>query len=468
MATATLTDKELAEFRAAVETFKGKVKDYDGCLSAVEAIKAQLGDVNFKEMLETIEKQQVAFDRAVKYVQNGGLGLGVRAMIPGLEDGIGDFSILRAMGACTRAAGNKEKFKALAPHEYEVMEHARKYVQTKTSQTNIDDRGGFFVPDQVIAEVIVAVFAKSAFLTLPGGEGQTRVRVIDGLVGDPVIIPRFDRGMEAFWIAERDTYTESEVTVGQITLRRKKLTVLATITEEMLRWGAFGFEQLFRDDMSTAIATEVDRAIMFGSGTGNEPRGILAHDDIQYFSHDTEELTTAAGPATTAGGEPNFDVLQDMMGAMEDENFEADASFAYIAHPRFWRKLKQLKIDNFSGQAANQPILVGIPMLSDAKLRELVGFDIGRSTQIPTTDLAGAQKGWTTAGAGADAAHSTVFAGNWNQFLFARWSGIDVLDDGGLTRFRNDETLIKMRMWADQAIRQPEAIVVSPDVRVRV
>ncbi len=463
-----LTEQELADFRKALELLKGRVKDIDGSLEAIKAIKEQLGDVSFKDILEAIEKQNVAFEKAVAYVKRGGMGLGVRSMIPGLDDGDADFSILRAVGACTRAQGSHEKFKALAPHEYEVMEHARKFVQTKTSQTNIDERGGFFVPDQVIAEVIVAVFAKSAFLTLPGGEGQTRVRVIDGLVGDPVIIPRFDRGMEAFWTAERGDYTESEITVGQITLRRKKLTVLATITEEMLRWGAFGFEQLFRDDMSTAIATEVDRAIMFGSGIGNEPRGILAHDDIQYFSHDTEELTTAAGPATTAGGEPNFDVLQDMMGALEDANFEPDASFAYIAHPRYWRKLKQLKIDNFSGQAANQPILVGIPMLSDAKLRELVGFDIGRSTQIPTTDAAGAQKSWTTAGAGADAAHSTVFAGNWNQFLFDRWSGIDVLYDGGLTRFRNDETLIKMRMWADQAIRQPEAIVVSPDVRVRV
>lgn len=463
-----LTDKQIADFEKALELFKGKVKDIDGCVEAIKSFKQQLGDVSIKDMLEIFEKQNIAFDKAVAYVKRGGMGIGVRAMIPGLEDGDADFSIIRAFGACTRAQGSEDKFKQLAPHEYEIMKHAREFVQSKTSQTNIDERGGFFVPDQVIAEIIVAVFAKSAFLTLPGGEGQTRVRVLDGLVGDPVTIPEFARGMQAFWIAERDEYQESTVTVGELTLRRKKLTVLAVITEEMLRWGAFGFEQLFRDDMATAIATEVDRTIMFGSGIGNEPRGLFARDDVQYFSHETGESVAASGPVTAAGGDPNFDALQNMMGLIEDENFEPNASFAYISSPRFWRRLKQLKIDNFSGQAANQPFIVGIPMLSDARLRELVGFDIGRSTQIPTTNKAGASKGWTSGGAGDDLKHGDVFAGNWDEFLFARWSGIDVLDDGGVGNFRRDETQIKMRMWADQAIRQPKAIVLSPDARVRV
>lgn len=421
----------------------------------------QANALDAKKVTEELERIKAAQEQVIRSIRNNRNGV----FIPGLEDEnvAKQFSLMRVLSAVKTGDWSRAGF------EREIMDQAK----TKAQQVSNDTLGGYFVPDQVIADVIGALYAQSVFINLVGGAtggAQTRVRVIDGLVGN-VKIPKFDGGCIAYWIGENDAYVESQANTGLVTMNQRKLGVLVALTAEMMRSGAYGFENLLRQDMTTALALEADRAIAYGNGGDHTPRGITRMSGIKvYENHATAPVvhaTLAAGKAVAdwAGAVLNFDGLDNMQLALEEDKVTLDASFATISCPRFFKQLKQLKVENYSSQTTGQPYLIGMPMLPDARLREIIG-DFGRTTQIPSTALPGAGIGGTTTSAVAK--HSDVFMGNFSNVLVGRWSGIEIADDGGKgSGFTSDRTYVKVRMYMDVAARQERALIVCPNAQVR-
>jgi hypothetical protein len=104
-------------------------------------------------------------------------------------------------------------------------------------------------------------------------------------------------------------------------------------------------------------------------------------------------------------------------------------------------------------------------MMKDSALRALIG-DYGKTTKIPTTNLPGASIGGTTDS--TTEKYGDVFSGNWSEFLFGRWGGIEIEDDKGIgTGFTTDETYVKMRMYAGTANRRESAFTLCPDAKMR-
>ncbi len=382
--------------------------------------------------------------------------------VPGLGDNTKEkFSLQRAFVAVAT------KDWSGAQYEERVMKEAREAVKKGPgSIVGVDTQGGFFVPDQVIPDVIQAIYAQSQLLSVDG-TGTTRVSVLDGLSGIPVTIPKFLGGMVAYWIGEQDRYVESAVKVGNVSMRPRKLGVLTRITDEMKRFSSWGFESLMRYDMVRSAAALIDYTILYGTGSDNMPRGIaaLALSDAQAQRYSCETHSDSFN-ATLAGGECGYDDLMNMQGLVEDINIPISPSWAFISHPKFFRRRRQDKIQYFSGQTSNFGYLVDGPMMTPERLKGLIG-DYGWLAAMPTRNYAGQSVG-KTATTPSDLTYGDVFGANWNDVIFGRWGGIEILEDNGLGKgFATDETYVKMRTYADVGYRREQSIVHCPDAKMR-
>jgi hypothetical protein len=250
--------------------------------------------------------------------------------------------------------------------------------------------------------------------------------------------------------------------------------VFAKMTREMQQLASFGFEALFQRDFVRAAAKKIDWAIPYAKGGDNQPRGILLTNGIRIWSQQSKKsgilgVDALAGgqfQADWTGAELTFDGLDNMNNELAKDDVTLDGSDATISHTNYFTRLRQLKVDHYSGQAGvNAQYLLGMPMLTDEKLAAVIG-KFGRSTQFPIANKPGASIGAPSA-TGATK-YGDVIKGNMSTVVFARWGGIEIEDDMGRgTGFQNDTTLMKLRILLDVAVRQPREIIVCPDAQMQ-
>tara|TARA_Y100001938_G_scaffold150529_1_gene241890 strand:+ start:207 stop:1658 length:1452 start_codon:yes stop_codon:yes gene_type:complete len=455
--------KSNAELAETVESMGSTIK-----ASGIDNVNVNNVVEEFNELRNNVEAMKEAQKQSPGYID-------------GLDESEGQFSLIKAMTAIR--TNNWEK----AGFERSVFEAAR----TKAQATNVDSAGGYFVPDQVIPDVISAIYANSVVVN-QGGDGETRASVLDGLSGGTVKIPKFQGGTVAYWIGEEDTYAESQTKVGDVTMTPKKLGVLVRLTDEMRRLGGYGFESLLRNDMVRAAAKKIDYACLYGTGMGSSPRGIMgavtqqAHVDFAsdgdinamesplVFKATADDggplgLWTGAEVDNAADTEIDFDALMEMVGLLEDNDIMPDASAALISSPRFMRRLKKQRA-GAGGDDGAGPYLGGAPFLSDEALRSIIG-DFGVSSQVRSNQTAGASldqvldpAGTPTASADTDC--GDVFYGNWGEMVFGRWGGIEIEDDAGRgSGFTSDHLYLKMRLYCDVGLRHPQSFVVCTEAK---
>lgn len=452
-------EKKLATLADRLEGLVGEDGEFTSTKQLVDSLVSGLEEVkkngiNAKSVMEQLDELKAGQDRLVKQIRTSRKGF----YVSGQEDV--EFSILKAM------VGVKTGDWSQAGQEKELMDQ---WAEQKAQIAGEGAAGRYFIADQTIADVIGAIYKRSQFINL-SGDGTTRVSLLEGLTAGRVKVPKFDGGLIAYWIGEEDEYAESQAAVGDITMDPKKLGILVRITDEMRKYQDYGFENLLRQDMERKAAEKMDWTIAYGSGGDNMPRGIAATSGIKVYRAETGDVyTTQAGVNGVAdwdGGELSFDGLDNMMLALEEDDITMDDSFALISSPRYFKRLKQLKITNFSGQTSDQPYLLGMPMLSEAKLREALGVDFASTTQIGSNLLPGYSVGGATDS--TNQKYTDVFGGNMSQVVVGRWFGLEIEDDGGRGKgFTSDHTYMKLRMYADVAIRQNREIILCPDALAR-
>lgn len=469
--TQTLTkeqqEAELAKMMAGVKELTESVPELLSRIKTVEKHVDRYKDVDPTNVLSQMEQLNAGFQQIKRSIASHATRHPIMGL-PGLEDDAEKFSVLRAVLG-VKKGGTQEAFESVnAGFEWEAMSQIRERVKASGAAVGIDSQGGFFVPDQVIPDVVAAIYTRSVFIDL-AGDGRTRVSVIDGLVGNKVTIPKFESGVVAYWVGEEDDYAESKAGTGVITMNQHKLGILTKITNEMRRFQSYGFENLLRQDMIRAMAKKLDWTVAYGPGTDNAPRGITRLEGVQVYRAETGDvydgLDAARQVSDWDGGELNFDGLDNMMGVLEDNDIDVDASYSTISAPRYFRRLRQLKIENYTGQTSGQPYLLGAPMIRDETMRGLIG-DFDKTTQIPTNQKPGASIAGTTDS--TNEKYGDVFAGNFSEIVLGRWSGIEIEDDEGRGKdFARDIINVKMRQYADVGHRQDKSVVVCPDAQMR-
>lgn len=236
-------------------------------------------------------------------------------------------------------------------------------VERRALAAGTDSAGGFTVPTILSAQLIDKLRAQSVVVqagarTVPL-EGKTNVAK---LLTDPV----------PAWRAENAAVNEADATFGQVTFDPQSLAVMCKVSFELMD-DSVNIAEALPNIMAAALAQELDRVALLGSGTAPEPRGVANLDSVS-----TEAL---------GGTLSNYGPFLRGRTALLTANVGEPS--AIIAHPRDEGTVSAF-VDS-TGQPLNVPVRIGsVPMLT--------------TTQIPIDG-----------GAGSD--ESTIFVGDFTRLL---------------------------------------------------
>lgn len=111
--------------------------------------------------------------------------------------------------------------------------------------------------------------------------GVTR---LSGLQGN-VTIPKMTAGNTAYWLADETTQiTESQPTIGQLSLAPKNVAALTELSHQLLQQSSPDAEQLVLTSIARDIGLAVDVGILRGSGASGQPTGIVNTAGIGAFT----------------------------------------------------------------------------------------------------------------------------------------------------------------------------------------
>lgn len=223
---------------------------------------------------------------------------------------------------------------------------------------------------------------------------QLGATVLSGLNGN-VAIPKQTGAATVYWVAESGAPTESQQTIGQVTLTPKTVGAFTDFSRRLLLQSSIDVEQMVRNDLAAVLALGIDLAAINGSGASNEPTGIL----------NTAGIGSVAGG--TNGATVTFDNIIDLETAVSIANADV-GNLSYLTNAKQRGVMKKA------------PIVAGYPdKIWDRGEYPLNGYNCAVSNQVPSNLTKGS----------SGAVCSAILFGNWSDLLIGMWGGLDLMVD---------------------------------------
>jgi len=283
--------------------------------------------------------------------------------------------------------------------------------------THLDSAAGYLVPEIYLPDEFIE------YLRAKPKVARLGIRRLTGLQGAPVALPKQTGGATAYWVGENSSITDSDQTVGRITLSPRKLAGMTKVANELVRLASPGAEAFVRQDLADTLALELDRVVLRGEGSQHRPRGVLYASGITTFS---------VSGFTSGTSVLNFDKAYDMLYQLEVGNANDD-SLGFIMHPRQWNQARK------NADSAAQP-----------KMTRGAGAAIERTMDGMPVEV-------TT-----NLAVGSCILGNWSDCILAEWAGIAFAASGQAgDSFQYDQTWIRATMLVDVGVRHGGSFCVS-------
>jgi HK97 family phage major capsid protein len=338
--------------------------------------------------------------------------------LPGVNEQKEKFSYLKAIGGISTGDWSNAGF------EKEVFDNMKQKAQSIGSDT----AGGYIIPTEQIMGVIDLLREKIVVASMGAS-------IMDNLYGNPIEIPKQTGGTTVYWVGEGTSITESELTLGQITLSPKKVAAMVKMSNQFIRMAQPSGEALVRRDIASGIALEIDRVCLRGSGSASQPKGIANTDSINTYA--------------LSGAVPTFDTLINMEYEVELDK-ALNGKLGFIFHPAIKRTLIKSKVAQYSGDTAGAYI---IAPTSDAELANWVGYPFKTTTQVPIN---------LTTGGGTNL--TEIYFGNWEELIIGQWAGMQLMASKETSdAFQKDQTWVRIIQEVDVAVRHPESFCLCND-----
>ncbi|HBP5224327.1 phage major capsid protein [Pseudomonas aeruginosa] len=242
------------------------------------------------------------------------------------------------------------------------------------------------------------------------------VRVLSGLRGN-ISIPKYGSGLETGWLAESGAVPDGEMSFGNVSLSPKHVGGKTELSRQLIQQSSPDIEALVRQDLAFLIARQIDRAIIAGSGTDNEPRGIINTVGIQ-----TGDLSTLDYAAVMA-----------LVQKFEDTELTSAAWLTTSdAKTKFATTLKAAGLPGYlleNGQVGGYPLHVTRQFAADSN------------------------------------GDSPVLLGDFSQVLLGVWSELDILvNPFAEPAYSRGGVQVRAMATCDVALRYPEAFVLAEGV----
>jgi HK97 family phage major capsid protein/HK97 family phage prohead protease len=261
--------------------------------------------------------------------------------------------------------------------------------------------GGNLVATDLLASSFIELLRNKLALA------QVGATVLNGLQGN-IAIPKQTGAATAYWVGEGNAPTESDPTIGQVTMSPKTVGAYVDYSRRLLLQSSVDVEQMVRNDLARVIALEIDRAGLYGSGTSNQPKGL-----INTVGINTKSLTNYG----------TFAELIDMETEVAKDNADA-GSLYYLMNAAARGALK-------STAKSTSAVAAGFVFENN----EVNGYPVVVSNQLAFDDI--------------------VF-GAFDQMIMGMWSGLDLTLDPYAGATSGTVRIIALQD-VDFAVKQPGA-----------
>jgi HK97 family phage major capsid protein/HK97 family phage prohead protease len=277
--------------------------------------------------------------------------------------------------------------------------------------------GGFLTPEPLSAQVIDRI-RNQAQVMMAGAQTVP-------MESDTLSIPRLATGIQPAWKVENAAVVESDPAFERVSFKANTLAVLVRMSFELFEDMPPSSADLITNEITQALALELDRAALRGSGTAPEPRGVRNQAGVTVQSMGTN------------GATPTYDALVDAVSTIQGKNLAPNAAIHTSRTAKTFSNLKD---------TTGQPLMM--PPLLDG-LSQLV------SNQVPV-DL--------TAGTSSDA--SEIYVGRWSDLLVGVRPSVGVRIQQLNERFADQMQIgLLAYLRADVQLARPESFVVISGVR---
>jgi len=176
-----------------------------------------------------------------------------------------------------------------------------------------DSAGGYTVPEIVAGQFIDRV--RNAMVVMRAG-AQTVPMTSDTLniarvANDGIVTATSPLNSAANWKEENDDISEGDIELERVQFIARTLPVLCRLSVELSE-DSVNVDQIIERELSQALALELDRAALLGSGVAPEPKGVRFQSGVLISNF--------------AGHEPtNYDFIVDSIGRIWAANHEPNA-----------------------------------------------------------------------------------------------------------------------------------------------
>ncbi len=320
------------------------------------------------------------------------------------------FSFIRALNYLANPGDNSARRDA--EYEIEVSSAAAKQYERSSNGIVVPNEvlrrdlnvgtataGGNLVDDVLLSGSFVELLRNRLALA---NAGMTTLSGINGNIS----IPKQGSSATAYWVGEGASPTESQQTIEQVNLSPKTCGAFVDYSRKLLLQSSIDVEAMVRDDLARVIALELDRVGLNGSGSSNQPLGIINTTGIG-----TQSLTS-------------FGTFEEYIG-METDVAAANAdagSLRYLVNASARGALKSTKKDAGSGEF----------VFAD---NEINGYPVTVSNQLGNND---------------------ALFGDFSMLIMAMWSGLDLTVDPYAGATAGTVRIIALQD-VDFAVKQPGA-----------
>lgn len=309
------------------------------------------------------------------------------------------FSVVRAIhalanpgdSAAQRAAGFE--FEASNAVAQKMGKAARGFfmptdVQKRDLLVGTPTAGGNLVATELLSGSFIDMLRNAMAINAMG------TRMLTGLVGQ-IAIPKQTGAATAYWVAENGAPTESQQTVGQVTMSPKTVGAFTDISRRLTLQSSIDVEQMVNQDLSTVLGLAIQQAAINGSGASNQPSGLLT-------------LVTPSVIGGANGLAPTWQNMIDLETAVAVGNADIGA-LGYLTNVKVRGKLKSTqKFASTNGMpvwdAGNQPIN---------------GYKVGITNGVPSNLTKGTSTGVCSA----------IVFGNFSDLMIGLWGSLDIMVD---------------------------------------
>lgn len=306
-------------------------------------------------------------------------------------------------------------------------------------------RLGLTAKGYVLPSAFLRSAGQNAGTDADGGyaKSQMPVRYIDGLkdrlviakmgatvLGDLVgTVPVVSAGaISAAWKAEGATTSVSKATFAKVALTPHRASIVAAFSRDLLAQTSLDVEAIMLNKVMDAHATLVDKAAIAGSGSNNEPTGILGNANVPVVAGGTN------------GAAISWAKVVKLESTVNSNNGNR-GKLGYLTNAKVMGDLKTTERANGNGR-----------YLLDGDFKQINGYPIDWTNLVPANLTKG-----------TSSVCSAMIFGNFEDLYIGAWGGLDVIVDP-YTLAADGDVRIVLNAYNDVAVVEPKAFAVIKDI----